>query len=61
MFNFYVVFAGYDMVTDANMTTTCRSKFKAPLSKTKTTKNGGPSENIGFNVKTAWRFQTEKK
>ena len=30
MFNFYVVFAGYDMVTDAGRATTCRSKSTAP-------------------------------
>ena len=30
VFKFYVVLGGYDMVTDANLTTTCRRKFKAP-------------------------------
>ena len=30
MFNFYVVSAGHDIVTDAGRATTCRRKFKAP-------------------------------
>ena len=30
MFNFYVVSAGHDMVTDAGRATTCRSIFIAP-------------------------------
>ena len=30
MFNFYVVFAGHDMVTDAGRATTRRCKLKAP-------------------------------
>ena len=30
MFNFYVVLAGHDMVTDTDTATTCRRKFKAP-------------------------------
>ena len=30
MFNYYVVLAGQDMVTDAGRATTCRRKFKAP-------------------------------
>ena len=29
VFNFYVVLAGHDMVTDAGRATTCRCKFKA--------------------------------
>ena len=29
-FNFYVVLAGHDMVTDAGGATTCRSKLKVP-------------------------------
>ena len=35
MFNFYVVLAGHEKVTDAGRATTCRRKFKAPSSQTK--------------------------
>ena len=52
MFNFYVVMAGHDDVTDAGRATTCRRKFKAPSLQTKSTKNEGHSENMGFNGKT---------
>ena len=38
MFNFYVVSAGYDMVTDAGRATTCRREFKAPWLQTKVQK-----------------------
>ena len=38
MFNFYVVFAGLDIVTGAGTATTCRCKVKAPSLKTKGTK-----------------------
>ena len=38
MFNFYVVLAGHDMVTDAGRATTCRRKFKAPWLQTKVQK-----------------------
>ena len=38
MFNFYVVSAGHDMVTDAGRATTCRRKFKAPWLQTKVQK-----------------------
>ena len=61
MFNFYVVLAGHDKVTDANMATTSRRKIKAPSLQTKSTKNEGPFENMGFNGKTVWRFQTKKE
>ena len=52
MFNFYVVSAGHDMVTDAGRATTCRRKFKAPWFQTKSRKNEGLSENMGFNGET---------
>ena len=58
MFNFYVVLAGHDKVSDATM---CRLKIKAPSLQTKSTKNEGPPENMGFKGKTVWRFQTKKK
>ena len=61
MFNFYVVYAGHDTVTDAGRATTRRRKFKAPSLKTKCTKKEGPPENMGFKGKTVWRFQTKKR
>ena len=61
MFNFYVVLAGHDKVSDASRATTCRRKFKAPSVQTKSTKNVGPPESMGFKGKTVWRFQTKKK
>ena len=44
-FNFYVVFAGHDMVTDTGRAATCRCKLKAPSLQTQNIKNGRPSEN----------------
>ena len=38
MFNFYVVLAGPDKVSDAGRATTFRRKFKAPSLQTKSTK-----------------------
>ena len=35
MFNFYVVFAGQNMVTDAGRITSCRRKFKTSWLRTK--------------------------
>ena len=61
MFNFYVVLAGHDKVSDAGRATTCRRKLKAPSLQTKNTKNEGPPENMGFKGKTVWRFQTKKR
>ena len=60
MFNFYKVFSGYDMVTDAARATTWRLIFKTPSLQTETTKNEGPFENMGFIVRTFWRFKMEK-
>ena len=31
MFNFYIVLAGFDIITDAERATTCTCNFKAPL------------------------------
>ena len=59
MFNFYVVLAGHDKVSDAGRATMCRLKIKAPSLQTKSTKNGRPSEN-DFQEKTNWRFQTKQ-
>ena len=61
MFNFDVILAGHDMVSDAGRATTCRRKFKAPSVRTKSTKNDGPPENMGFKGKTVSRFQTKKR
>ena len=36
LFNFYVILAGHDMVTNNDSSTTWRSKFKAPSLKTNT-------------------------
>ena len=38
MFNFYVLFAGQDMVTDAGRTTSCRPTFKTSWLQTKVQK-----------------------
>ena len=59
MFNFYVVSAGHDMVTDAGRGTTCRRKIN-PHDK-KSTKIEGSFEDMGFNGKTVWRVQTNKE
>ena len=61
MFNLDVVLAGHDKVSYAGRVTTCRRKFKAPSLQTKSTKNEGPPENMGFMGKTVGRFQTKKK
>ena len=61
MFNFYEDLTGHAMVTDAGRATSCRRIMKAPSLQTKSTKNEGPPENMGFNMKTVWRFQMEKR
>ena len=61
MFYFYVILAGYDMITEAGRATTWTRKFKAPLLRIKSTKNEGPLENMGFKGKTVWRFQRKKE
>ena len=61
MLKFYVILAGYDMITHAGRATNCRQKFKAARLPTKFTKNAGPSGNMCFNEKTLWRFQTKKR
>ena len=60
MSNFYVVMAGHHLVIDASRATTCRCIFNAPSLQTKNTKNERHSENMGFNGKRIWKFQTEK-
>ena len=61
MFNFYVVFAGKDLVTDADRATTWRCNFKSTSLSKKSTKKEGHSDNMGSNEKTIWRIQTKKK
>ena len=61
MFNFCVVFAGHDMVTDAGRATTRRRKFKAPSLKTKTTNNEESFENMSFSKKNGLKISTKKK
>ena len=39
MFNFYIVLAGHDKVTDAGRATTCRRKLKTPSLQAKDTQN----------------------
>ena len=36
-------------------------QIQNPIILKKSTKNGGHSENMGFDGKTIWRFQTKKK
>ena len=48
MLKFNVVPAGRDMVNDTDMSTTCRSKFKAAPLQGRTQKKERPSENIDF-------------
>ena len=61
MFNFCVVFAGHDMVTDAGRATTHRRKFKAPSLKTKTTNNEESFGNMSFSKKKRLKISTKKK
>ena len=60
MFNFYKVFSGHDMVTDTVRAATWRLKFTASSLQTESSKKKGPFENMGFSVKTIWKFQTQK-
>ena len=61
IFNFYVVLADHDMVTDAGRTSTCKRIFNAPWLQTKVQKSKGPFIKMGFKGKTIWRFQRKKK
>ena len=60
MSNFYVDLAAHDLVSDAGTTTTYKREIK-PMIMNKSTKNEESFENMGFNGKTVWRFQTKKK
>ena len=55
MFNFYVVLAGPDTAGIPH-----KGKNSKPHPYKKSTKIEGPSENMGFNGKTVWRFQTKR-
>ena len=56
IFNFYVILAGHDMITDAGRATICSRKFKAPWLETIVKKNEAPFENMVLNGKKVWRF-----
>ena len=60
MFNFHKDLAGHDMVTDTGKGIMCRRKLKPHDYKQKYN-NEGTFENMGFNGKTVWRFQTKKR
>ena len=60
MFNFYVVLAGPDKVSDAGRATTFRRKFKAPSLQTKSTKKGEASQNE-FHEKSFDDFRKKQK
>ena len=61
MFNLYVVLTSHDTVTDVGRASTFRRIFNSRSLQTKSTKIEGPSENMGFNGKPVWRFQTVKR
>ena len=51
MFNLYVVLTSHDTVTDVGRASTFRRNFNSPSLQKNSTKNEGPSENMGFNGK----------
>ena len=61
MFNFCVVFAGHDMVTDAGRATTRRRKFKAPSLKSKSIKKCRTFRKHEFLEKKPFEAFNEKK
>ena len=61
MFNFSIVLADHDKVTDADRTTTCKCNFKAPLFLTKSTKTEGQSELMVHTGKQFEDFIQEKQ
>ena len=60
MFNFYVVLAGHNKVSDAGRATKCRFNFKTPTLQTKSSKNEGPFENMIFSKKPFEDFNEKK-
>ena len=61
LFNFYVVLAAHDMVTDDGRATTFRLIIKALCFQKKITKNEGLSENMGLTGKQFKDFRRKKK
>ena len=61
MFNLYVFLTSHDTVTDVGRASTFRRIFNSRSLQRKSTNNEGPSENMGFNGKPVWRFQTVKR
>ena len=61
MFNLYAVLTSHDTVTDVGRASTFRRIFNSRSLQTKSTKIEGSYENMGFNGKPVWRFQTVKK
>ena len=61
MFNLYVVLTSHNTVTDVGRASTFTRNFNFPLLQTKSTNNEGHSENMDYNGKPVWRFQTEKR
>ena len=52
MFNLYVVLTSHDTVTDVGRASFFKRNFNSSSLQTKSPKNEGPSENMGFNGKT---------
>ena len=63
MFNFYIISVSRDMIIDhwRWQATNYRQKIEAPWLPTECSINEGPCENMCFNCKTVWRFQTRKR
>ena len=61
IFNLYVVLTSHDTVTDVGRASIFGRNFNSPLLQTKSTKNEGRYENMGFNGKPVLGFQTEKR
>ena len=59
MLNLYEVSASRDMVTHAG-NYHVQVQIQSPVIINKKYKNGGHSENMGFDGKTIWRLQTKK-
>ena len=60
IFNFHVVFAGHNKLSDAGRATMCRLKCKVPSLKSKSTKNEGAFENMSFSKKKFEKFNGKK-
>ena len=60
MFNRYVVLTSQDTVTVVGRAFIFRRNFNSSSLQTKTTKNEGPSKNMGFNRKQFENFRWKK-